>query len=197
MNPKYTSAKRRRARWKPKKYELFWEPCNDGILLPRSSIKKIKSIYSKNKIKVKIIDKTALHDPIKLKFHGKLKKEKGQLAIKKFKNTCGILNAPTGVGKTVMGCWKIAKINQPTIICVHTKKLLKQWNERLQTFLGLKKNQIGIIGDSTIDPKPVTIAMMQTLSDNLELLDNYGVLFIDEAHRAPCNTYVKIIESYK
>ena len=58
----------------------------------------------------------------------------------------GTLKAPTGAGKTVMALSLIAERKQPALIIVHTRELLNQWIERIETFLGIPKNKIGIIG---------------------------------------------------
>lgn len=197
INPAYRWAKRRGNPWLPDKHLVYWEAHKKGLKVPRGAITKLKRIYKKHGIKIKLIDKTKLLPEIDLTFHGKLKKEKGQFAIKRVKNNFGLIKAPTGTGKTVLFIWIMAKLRQPTLICVHTNLLFKQWPKRLKTFLKLKDNEIGRIGGGVIDIKPVTVALMQNKETIIDHLDQFGLLGIDEAHRSSCETYDKIIRNYK
>jgi len=76
----------------------------------------------------------------------------------------------------------IKRINQQTIIFVHTKNLLYQWADRVEEVLGVEPN---IIGDDNFSEGPITIATMQTLHqrgvDTLE--QEYGVAIFDECHK--------------
>ena len=47
----------------------------------------------------------------------------------------GVLCAPTAFGKTVAAAAMIARRGVNTLVLVHRTELLKQWQERLQTFL--------------------------------------------------------------
>ncbi len=47
----------------------------------------------------------------------------------------GVLCAPTAFGKTVTGAALIARRGVNTLVLLHRAELLKQWQERLQTFL--------------------------------------------------------------
>jgi len=51
------------------------------------------------------------------------------------------------------------------LILVHHTELLKQWQERLQTFLGAVKDVVGVIGEGKNRPVgKIDIAIMQSLS---------------------------------
>jgi len=57
-------------------------------------------------------------------------------------------------------------------------ELLKQWQKRLQAFLGVGKGDIGTIGSGKVKPSgKIDIAVMQSLSRQGEvnpLVENYG-----------------------
>lgn len=60
--------------------------------------------------------------------------------------------APTAFGKTVTAAAMIARqrgLN--TLVLVHRRELLKQWQERLQSFLGVGKGVLGTIGGGNAD----------------------------------------------
>ena len=58
----------------------------------------------------------------------------------------GVLCAPTAFGKTVTTAVMIARRGVNTLVLVHRTELLKQWQERLQAFLGVGKGVVGTIG---------------------------------------------------
>jgi len=48
----------------------------------------------------------------------------------------GVIVAPPGSGKTIVGLSIIAQKKQPVLIIVHRRQLLGQWIQRIQSFLG-------------------------------------------------------------
>ena len=62
------------------------------------------------------------------------------------KKDYGVIVAPPGSGKTVIGLKIIVDKGQPALIIVHRKQLLDQWTERIEAFLGIPKRDIGVIG---------------------------------------------------
>lgn len=100
----------------------------------------------------------------------------------------GILVAPPGSGKTVIGLSLIPILSQPTLWLTHTDRLLKQAFERCEEFLpGLFKNEddVGMIGSGKWKVGNVlTIGMVQTLVRNLdklyEIKDKFGLVILDE-----------------
>ena len=53
----------------------------------------------------------------------------------------GLLIAPTGSGKTIMGMEVISRLKKPTLILVEKVKLLDQWKERINQFLKIYCNE--------------------------------------------------------
>ena len=76
----------------------------------------------------------------------------------------GVLCAPTAFGKTVTAAAMIARRGVNTLVLVHRTELLKQWQERLQAFLGVGKGVVGTIGGGKAKPTgKIDIAVMQSL----------------------------------
>jgi superfamily II DNA or RNA helicase len=98
----------------------------------------------------------------------------------------GVLCAPTAFGKTVTAAAIIARRGVNTLVLVHRTELMKQWQERLQAFLGVGKGMIGTIGAGKSKPTgQIDIAVMQALSRQGEvnaLVENYGQVVVDECH---------------
>lgn len=109
----------------------------------------------------------------------------------------GVIVAPPGSGKTVMGLELIARRAQPALILAHRKQIMDQWIERTQTFLGLPKAQIGRIdGVKKSIGEKVTVAMLQSLArreDLAEPRDRFGLVIVDECHHIPAKTFRKVV----
>ncbi|WP_122745978.1 DEAD/DEAH box helicase family protein, partial [Pseudomonas viridiflava] len=98
----------------------------------------------------------------------------------------GILCAPTAFGKTVSAAALIAARGINTLVLVHRTELLRQWQERLQAFLGVGDGVVGILGGGKAKLTGIIdIAVMQSLSRKGEISDkvkNYGQVIVDECH---------------
>jgi superfamily II DNA or RNA helicase len=109
----------------------------------------------------------------------------------------GVMEAPTGSGKTNILLTLIPQISTPTLVVVHTKELLKQTVMRCNSWLGYDP---GVIGGGKAKPKDITIAMVQSLDrKDLKaegLLDRFGCIILDEAHHSPADTWARIIRKF-
>ena len=106
----------------------------------------------------------------------------------------GIVQAPTGSGKTEMFIHLIYRLNLSTLILTHTQDLMFQTAERCLNAFDLP--EIGIIGAGTWEPSDkVTVALFQSLASMYkenkkmfnELMNKYDVLIVDEAHHVNYN----------
>jgi len=75
------------------------------------------------------------------------------------KNECGLVNAATGSGKTIMICDLISHTNVKTIVYVVSKDLLFQTHSELERILGQK---VGIIGDGIANIEKINVASIWT-----------------------------------
>lgn len=112
----------------------------------------------------------------------------------------GIIVAPPGSGKTVIGLALAALRKQPVLIIVHRTQLFDQWIERIQSFLGIAEAHIGKIaqGKRTIGTH-ITVAMIQTLAAverNSPLFTSFGAIIIDECHHVPAKTFRQVIGQF-
>jgi superfamily II DNA or RNA helicase len=105
---------------------------------------------------------------------------------------------PTGSGKTVVALHCIAQRKQPALVIVHTKELLYQWHKEAQQFLGLKDDEVGLLGDRHSDlGKPVTIAIVNSLYTRAEKYRKQtGFLIVDECHRVPSRTFKEAVAAF-
>ena len=88
-----------------------------------------------------------------------------------------------------------------TLVLVHRTELLKQWQERLQAFLGVGKGVVGTIGGGKAKPTgKIDIAVMQSLSRQGEvnaLVENYGQVIVDECHHVGAVSFDAILKRTK
>ena len=97
-----------------------------------------------------------------------------------------------------MALYVIAERNQSALIVVHAKELLNQWLDRIETFLKIPKDEIGIIGNGkkNIGHK-VTVALVQSLYKCAEeVSQSIGHLIVDECHRTPSRTFTEAVTAF-
>ena len=75
----------------------------------------------------------------------------------------GILVAPTGSGKTVIGLAAVARLAQPAIWITPSTSLISQTREKIAQFMRLPENAIGIIdGSHKMLGSHITVATWQS-----------------------------------
>lgn len=113
----------------------------------------------------------------------------------------GVLVAPTGFGKTVMAAWMIAQRKVNTLVLVHRRVLMDQWQEQLALFLGLPANEIGLYGGTRKKPTGrVDIAIMQSLyrkGQVNDLVADYGHVIVDECHHISAFSFEQVLKQAK
>jgi superfamily II DNA or RNA helicase len=109
----------------------------------------------------------------------------------------GVIVAPPGSGKTMMGMELIARHQKPALILVHRKQLLDQWVDRIQTYLNIPKAHIGRFSSTKkAVGKEITVGLLQSFarSKNLaEYRNKFGTIVIDECHHIPAKTFREVI----
>jgi superfamily II DNA or RNA helicase len=115
-------------------------------------------------------------------------------------NDFGVIVAPPGSGKTIMGLELIARKKQPALITVHRSQLFDQWVSRIESFLGISEKEIGkFSGSHKKEGKQVTVGMIQTLKRNKEsekIMDSFGTIIVDECHHIPAKTFRETINRF-
>jgi len=197
-NPKWAE-NRKMKRWQgdtPKLLTFYEQDDNNQLFVPRGAIEPIIEICNKRNIDVDLIDETNQLTPINLCFKGTLKDFQKPVICTILEHEEGTLCSPTGSGKTIMALYLIAQRQQPALIIVHTKELLDQWKDRIETFLGIQKDNIGQFGDGQkwVGEK-ITVALIQTLR-KIKKLPEIGHLITDECHRIPGTTFHETIKRF-
>ncbi len=104
----------------------------------------------------------------------------------------GLIQAPCGWGKTFAGTYIVGTYKKPTIIVCHTKLLASQWYNELKKLLD--GADIGFIGDGKEVIRPLTVGIYKSLINRLDKLQHqFEVMFVDEAHLCPAETFSKVV----
>jgi len=173
----------------------------DGfVLLPKGFIGKLLRFCNEQKIKYQLIDERKKLTEVNFSFKASLYKYQQEAVDITDKKEMGIMVAPPGSGKTIMGLGIIANKKQPALIIVHRKQLFDQWLERIQSFLGIAEAFIGKIspGQQKIGTH-ITVAMIQSLASidaANEIFKSFGMIIIDECHHVPAKTFRQVVQNF-
>jgi len=197
----YIKQKSGRSTWNtPRLFRLF-EESDREVILPRGGIGKIIRYCREQNLEVTFSDQRKKLTPIAYTFQTELRHNQRLAVENTSKKDFGVIVAPPGSGKTVMGLKIVAEKQQPALILVHRKQLLEQWKERVVAFLGIPKHEIGTIGLGKMKPgKKITVATIQSLSKALrkaeakDLSRAFGTILIDECHHIPAATFRDTID---
>ncbi len=198
-NPKFYELQKMRMSTYPYPRFIFSGELRDNdITLPRGLLERTVKILQKAGASIVIRDDRKRFRRIKLEFNGELSSAQRLAVDEALKKEMGVLVAPPGAGKTVMACSIIAHRKLPTLILVHRQPLIEQWKERLSSFLGLAKTDIGQMGGTKKRCSGrVDIAMLQTLVKSQELEEvaaQYGQVIIDECHHIPATSFEGVLK---
>jgi superfamily II DNA or RNA helicase len=198
-NPKYQEAERQGRYTRDIESELkFYEETGDTLICPRGVARQIYLLCRDHGEDLSVIDNRRTLDPVDFTFHGKIRSLQQPAIESCLSKDFGLLEAPTGSGKTAMALYMIAERKQPALIVVHTQELLNQWIDRIEQFLGISREEIGIIGGGKLKiGGRITVAMIQSLVKKVDqVVPHIGYLILDECHRAPAMQYIKAISQF-
>ena len=171
------------------------------IALPRGCLEAALDLLRENGIDCDLRDERFGGEPIDISFVGTLRLDQEAAVAGMLHQDTGVLCAPTAFGKTVTAAAIIARRGVNTLVLVHRTELLKQWQERLQAFLGVGKGVVGTIGGGKAKPTgKIDIAVMQSVSRQGEvnpLVENYGQVIVDECHHVGAVSFDAILKRTK
>ncbi|WP_232362485.1 DEAD/DEAH box helicase [Desulfogranum mediterraneum] len=196
-NPKYQAAKRY-GRWVGRQLKptlKFYQTQGEALCFPRGFANQAVLLCRRMiGSGPRIVDRRRRLEPIELEFSGSLRPYQQDAVEAVDHHSFGVLEAGTGSGKTVMALALMARRRQPTLVLVHSKELLFQWQERIQQFLGITPGQAG---DGVLAPQPITVGIVNTVRKHLESLGPlFGQLIVDECHRVPASLFTEVVAAF-
>jgi len=177
------------------------EELPDHIALPRGCLPTAEAFLQENGIKLLLVDKREPGSPVSCTFHGRLTPVQEQAAMALLGHDTGVLVAPPGTGKTVIGAYLIAERKTSTLVLVHRRPLLSQWVAQLALFLDRDPKTIGQIGAGRNKPNgSLDVVMIQSLvrrGSVREEVAGYGQIILDEAHHCPALSFEQVLSTAK
>ncbi len=171
------------------------------ISLPRGCAPDVAALLSELHVTLLVGDKRHVGSPLQLAFRGELTALQKEAATALLQHDTGILVAPPGIGKTVLGTHLISKRACSTLVLVHRKPLLEQWKTQLAMFLDIDEKNIGQIGGGQRKPNGrLDVAMMQSLVRKEgvdDLVGTYGHVIVDECHHVPAFSFDRVLSEVK
>lgn len=185
----------------------------DYLIMPRGCEDAVIEFFQSNGISVSLTDKRSTGVTIDAAFVGDLRPEQKEAVKSLTAHDNGTLHATTAFGKTVAGIAIIAERKVNTLILVHTKALLDQWRERLESFLdfsiaepesqkrrGRKKKfqKYGALSatENSLNGK-IDIALIQSCIDEeagvKPFVKDYGMVIVDECHHISAVNYEQVL----
>ena len=187
------------------------------IEIPRGLYGSLMECISEGGIPYEIADERQQGKLLHVSFTGELRDEQKPALQEMLKYDNGILHAATAFGKTVVCSAMIAERKVNTLIILESSALIEQWEESLNRFLDIKeelpkyktktgriktrKSLIGTLqGPHDSLTGLVDIAMAGSLCKKGEyhsLLNQYGMIIVDECHHAASDTISKVLQEIK
>ncbi|NVK41553.1 MAG: DEAD/DEAH box helicase family protein [Oceanospirillaceae bacterium] len=172
------------------------------LSLPRGCLDDVRDLLKEQHIQIEVEDHRHSGQPLNdMAFLGDLRPDQSRAIEAMVAHDTGILHAPTAFGKTVTAIGLIAKRRVNTLILTHSRQLLDQWKERIQSFTtGVN---VGITGGGKKKPtEEIDIATYQSLIDKKdntvsEYVQRYGQVIIDECHHISAPRYEMLLNEVR
>jgi superfamily II DNA or RNA helicase len=104
----------------------------------------------------------------------------------------GVVELPTGAGKTRLAVMALFEARRDTLVLVPTLDLVAQWAGVLQRDTGLP---IGTVGGGTFEIAPITVSTYASAYRHGERFGNrFGLAIFDECHHVPGEGYALAAE---
>ena len=171
------------------------------LCVPRGCLEDVFYLMNEYGIKVDMKDERTTGKKVKFKFYGSLNREQQIASRRILKNEIGVVVAPSGLGKTVLGIYAIAKRKTNTLILVHRRPLMEQWRLQLASFLSIDLKDIGQIGAGKDKANGLLdVAMIQSMERKGVVDDriaDYGFVIVDECHHISAVSFERVLTEAK
>ncbi len=198
INTEYLTKRRLgKSIYQVEKYFKLVEEVDDNIFLPRGFLLTLTAFLDEQRINYSVLFEYPIVEEVPFKSSIELTLPQSVTVQSVMLHDQGIIVAPSGSGKTIIGLELIARRKLPALILVHRKQLLDQWVERIQSFLGISKTHIGQFSSAKKKiGKQITVGLLQSLGRKKDLSDlknQFGTIIVDECHHIPASTFREVI----
>lgn len=182
--------------WGVNRYFRFIEERNNKVVIPRGAVGRLLRFCKEQQIEHTFVDERTKNPPVLFTANIQLRDHQKQAVDACTKKDFGVITAPPGSGKTIIGLFIISEKKQRALIVVHRKQLASQWVERIESFLGIPRKDIGsIAGGKSKIGNLITVATIQSLNKFVQTAEitklekAFGTILVDECHHIPAETY--------
>ncbi|MDR1010686.1 MAG: DEAD/DEAH box helicase [Opitutaceae bacterium] len=171
----------------------------DRLVLPRGTLDAALRILEAAGAEVVLQDARPEGARVTWKFGGGLRMAQERAVKALMEHEHGVLCAPPGAGKTVMGCALAARCKMATLVLVHRSVLLDQWRNEAMRFLGLKRREIGVWRGATRRLAGrfdiVMLPGVARMENYASLFSGYGLVIVDECHHVPAVSFEALMKA--
>lgn len=164
------------------------------LSVPRGCLDEVLALLRKQNIQVDMEDRRVTGSPLpQLALRLPLRDNQQAAVDALTQHDTGILHAPTAFGKTITAIGVIASRKVNTLVLTHSRQLLDQWKERLESVL--EGVTVGVFGGGRKKATgQVDVATYQSLIDRKDntiagFVRDYGQIIIDECHHISAPRY--------
>lgn len=197
--------------WKRSKGKYGWDGRNHlfhkgTMTFPTGLVPRVLELFRKLKQDIPVVNKTVV--PVNgkpFKLTTKMRDYQDEAIVAFLKAKRGVIEAPTGAGKTLLALGAASKLGVPTLILAHTRSLVRQWSDAAHHECKGRKIAVLVGGKWKGDPMTATIIIAslgslggKTISDkkkkfNAKILARIQFLVGDEVHHSPSKSFTKIV----
>lgn len=108
-----------------------------------------------------------------------------------------LIEAPCGGGKTILGIYQAHKVGRQALVVVPTYYLAKQWATRISETTTASVAILSSSDSKVMLDRDFTIVVTDLFTCRVlpeELVNNIGLVILDEAHRIGAETYLPILD---
>ncbi len=135
------------------------------VSLPRGCVDDVRTLLQEHRNHLDLEDLRQSGEAVEGTFLGQLTDAQRQAAKALLEHDNGVIVAPPGFGKTVLGTYLIAQRKCSTLILVHRQPLLEQWRSQIGIFLDRDLKSIGQLGGGKRKlTGQIDVAMIQSLN---------------------------------
>lgn len=198
MNTEYLTKRRLgKSVYQVQKYFKLIDEEGGDVLLPRGFLNELTVFLRDQGVEYAVHRNHSVQGEVQFKSLITLSPAQSTAVRSALSSEEGIIVAPAGSGKTIIGLELIARRGLPALILVHRRQIMDQWLERIQSFLGIPKAHIGEYSGVRKRAGPeITVGLLQSLArlhDLEELKHRFGTVVVDECHHIPASTFRKIV----
>jgi superfamily II DNA or RNA helicase len=177
------------------------EELSKFVALPRGCWESLLELANDVGVELRIDDERTTGSNIDVEFHGQLSEGQERASKKLLAADVGVLVAPPGFGKTVLGVHLVAARSRSVLVLVHRTQLLEQWRSQLALFLDLPETEIGQLGGGKRKlTGKIDVAMVQSLVRKGDVADEvagYGHVIVDECHHVPAVSFERVMSEVR